>query len=39
MGANVGDVPSVAIADYVQERVDITNELLSTFEANYLNCP
>jgi ribose transport system substrate-binding protein len=38
-GANVGDVPSTAIADYVQKRVDITNELMSSFEANYLNCP
>ena len=38
-GANVGDVPSTAIADYVQKRVDITNELMASFEANYLNCP
>ena len=38
-GANVGDVPSTAIAAYVQKRVDITNELMSSFEANYLNCP
>jgi ribose transport system substrate-binding protein len=37
-GANVGDVPSTAIADYVQKRVDITNELMASFEANYLNC-
>jgi ribose transport system substrate-binding protein len=38
-GANVGDTPSTAIADYVQKRVDITNELMSSFEANYLTCP
>lgn len=38
-GANVGDVPSTSIADYVQKRVDITNELMASFEANYLNCP
>jgi ribose transport system substrate-binding protein len=38
-GANVGDVPSTPIADYLQKRVDITNQLLSTFQAQYLTCP
>jgi len=38
-GAPVGDIESVAIADYVQARVDLTEELRSTFEANYLICP
>jgi ribose transport system substrate-binding protein len=37
-GQPVGEVPSVAIADYVQARIDLTNELLSTFEADYLIC-
>jgi ribose transport system substrate-binding protein len=38
-GAKVGDVPSTPIADYLQKRVDITNQLLSTFQSKYLNCP
>lgn len=38
-GQSIGDIPSTAIADYQQKRVDITNELMSTFEANYLDCP
>ena len=38
-GAKVGDVPSTPIANYLQKRVDITNELLSTFQSKYLNCP
>lgn len=38
-GAPIGDIESVTIADYEQTRVDITNELMSTFEENYLDCP
>jgi len=38
-GKNVGDVPSTPIADYLQKRVDVTNELMSTFAAKYLTCP
>ncbi|MBM3694769.1 MAG: substrate-binding domain-containing protein [Actinobacteria bacterium] len=38
-GANVGDVPSTAIAEYVEKRVNITNELKASFEASYLSCP
>jgi ribose transport system substrate-binding protein len=38
-GAKVGDVPSVPISNYLQQRVDVTNTLLSTFQAKYLNCP
>ena len=38
-GAKVGDVPSVPISNYLQQRVDVTNTLLATFQAKYLNCP
>lgn len=37
-GANVGDVPSVKIADYQQKRVDIVKEMVSTFKDKYLTC-
>ena len=38
-GKNVGDVPSTPIADYLQKRVDVTNQLMSSFAAQYLTCP
>jgi ribose transport system substrate-binding protein len=38
-GKNVGDVPSTPIADYLQKRVDVTNQLMSTFASKYLTCP
>lgn len=38
-GANVGDVPSVTIADYPQKRVDIVKDLVSSFQDKYLVCP
>jgi hypothetical protein len=38
-GQPVGPTESVAIADYEQKRVEITDELLNSFEANYLDCP
>jgi ribose transport system substrate-binding protein len=37
--STVGDVPGVAIADYLQKRVDITKELVSSFTDKYLSCP
>lgn len=37
-GKNVGDVPSTPISDYLQKRVDVTNQLMSTFATQYLNC-
>lgn len=38
-GANVGDVPSVTIDDYPQQRVDIVKDLVSSFQDKYLVCP
>ena len=38
-GANVGDAPSVKIADYEQKRVDIVTEMVSSFKDKYLVCP
>lgn len=38
-GANVGDVPSVSVDNYLQERVKVTNELMATFKDKYLTCP
>jgi ribose transport system substrate-binding protein len=38
-GRTVGSVPSVPLASYLQKRVDITNQLVSTFASKYLNCP
>lgn len=38
-GANVGDVPSVKIADYQQKRIDIVKEMVSSFKGKYLDCP
>lgn len=38
-GASVGSVPSVSVADYLQKRVGVTNELMATFQAKYLTCP
>ena len=37
-GANVGDTPSVKIADYAQKRVDIVKEMVSSFKDEYLVC-
>ncbi len=37
-GKNVGDVPSTPIADYLQKRVDVTNQLMATFATQYLDC-
>jgi ribose transport system substrate-binding protein len=38
-GANVGDTPSVTMADYAQKRVDIVKEMVSSFKDKYLVCP
>ena len=37
-GANVGDTPSVKIADYAQKRVDIVKTMVSSFKDKYLAC-
>ncbi len=37
-GKNVGDVPSTPIADYLQKRIDIANQLMATFASKYLDC-
>ena len=38
-GQPVGPTESVSIADYAQKRVEITQQLLDSFEGNYLDCP
>jgi ribose transport system substrate-binding protein len=37
-GKNVGDVPSTPMANYLQKRVDVTNQLMATFATQYLDC-
>lgn len=38
-GANVGDVPSVKIADYQAKRVEIVKSMVASFKDTYLTCP
>lgn len=38
-GASVGDVPSVSVDNYLQERVSVTDQLMATFKDKYLTCP
>jgi ribose transport system substrate-binding protein len=38
-GANVGDVPSVKIADYQAKRVEIVKSMVGSFKDKYLTCP